>query len=67
MNSLTVTLTDGDARTFAGNYRELSLLRARLLMALDGEEIGVIQHRLSTGGVSIRADQLAEVGRVLSA
>jgi len=63
-NELTVTLTDGSARTFSGGYRELSLLRARLLMAVEGKEIGIISHALSSGRVTVRADQVLEVGCV---
>ena len=64
LHELTITLTDGSACSFRGGYRELNLLRARLLMALDGQETGVVTHVLPTGRVSIRADQLREVGSV---
>jgi len=63
-HELTITLTRDTVRTFSGGYRELNLFRARLLMALEGEEIGIVSHLLSSGRVSVRADELLEVGPV---
>jgi len=66
-HELTVIRTDDTERTFRGGFRELALLRARLEMAREAGEVGILVHDLSTGRVSVRIDRLREIGRVVPA
>ena len=64
MQELKITLMDGSTETYRGGYRELNLLRARLLMAVEGQEVGILKHVLVTGRISIQADRIRDVGPV---
>ena len=64
MQELTITLTDGSTETYRGGYRELNLLRARLLMAVEGHDVGILTHVLASGRVSIQPDLIRDVGPV---